>query len=138
MLRQVVRGEAAVQHGLVAEDATVAQRDDAPGVLGDVGFVRNEHDGDALIVEFLEERHHLDRCAAVEVTRGLVGEKDRRARHERAGDGYALLLPAGEFARLVVDPVAQAYPLPWSASFPKICYWRKTATIHCPRPGTWT
>ncbi len=45
---------------------------------------------------------------AVEVAGGLVGEDERRVRDEGAGHGHALLLPARELGRLVVQAVAQA------------------------------
>ena len=44
----------------------------------------------------------------VEVAGRLVGEEQRRLVHQRAGDGDALLLAAGELARQVVLAVGQA------------------------------
>ena len=43
----------------------------------------------------------------VEVTGRLVGQHQRRGERQRAGDGHALLLPAGELARQVVEPIAE-------------------------------
>ena len=59
------------------------------------------------LVETLEERHDLDARLGVEVARGLVGQEDRRVVHERARDGHALTLPAGELVRLVAHPVVE-------------------------------
>ena len=63
------------------------------GVGGDVGLVRDEDDGDALVAELLEQRHDLDAGARVEVAGRLVGEDERgagspaRARSPRAAAG---------------------------------------------------
>ena len=43
----------------------------------------------------------------VEVTGGLVGEEELRFGDERAGEGDALLLAAGEFAGAVVGAVGE-------------------------------
>ena len=78
-------------------------------VLGDVGLVRDEHDGDAaLAVQPLEDAHDLDAGARVEVAGRLVGEEQRRLVDERARDGDALLLSARELVRVVVEPLAEA------------------------------
>ena len=45
---------------LVAVDAAVADGDDAVCARGDVRFVRDDDDGVALGVQFLEEVHDLD------------------------------------------------------------------------------
>src|SRR5205823_8278580 len=44
---------------------------------------------------------------AVEISGRLVGEEQRGRRDERACDGHALLLPTGQLARLMVQPVAK-------------------------------
>src|SRR5439155_12898150 len=46
--------------------------------------------------------------ARVEISRRLVGEHERGARHERARDGDTLLLTAGELVRRVVHAIAEA------------------------------
>ena len=76
-------------------------------VGGDVGFVRDEHDGVARFVQALEERHDLDAGLRVEVAGRLVGEQDRRVVDERARDRHALTLAAGQLVRPVVLAVAQ-------------------------------
>ena len=43
----------------------------------------------------------------VEIAGGLVGEQNRRAVHERAGDGHALLLAAAQRRRAIVQPRAK-------------------------------
>ena len=77
-------------------------------VFGDVALVRDEQHRDAaLAVQPLEDAHDLDAGARVEVAGRLVGQQDRRLRHERAGDRDALLLPARELVRVVIGAVGQ-------------------------------
>ena len=73
-------------------------------VLGDVGLVRHEHDGDAALdVQPLKDAHHLDAGARIEVAGRLVRQQQRRVVDERARDGDALLLAARELVRMMVD-----------------------------------
>ena len=55
-----------------------------------------------------DEAEDLGRGLGVEVARRLVGEEHRRARHERAGDGDALLLAARELGGPVRAAVLEA------------------------------
>ncbi len=50
----------------------------------------------------MEGLEHHAAGGGVQVARGLVGEDDRRVVHERAGDGHALHLAAGELVGAVV------------------------------------
>ena len=93
---------------LVVLDQAVAHGDDALGVLRDVGLVRDQHDGLAAVVQLLEDAHDLFGRARVEVAGRLVGEEDGRIGDQRAGDGHALLLAAGELRRLVVLAAGEA------------------------------
>src|SRR5690606_41659207 len=61
-----------------------------------------------LAVELEEQVFDAVARVVVEVARRLVGEEDGRAADERAGDGDALLLAAGELRRVVVEAVAEA------------------------------
>ena len=49
----------------------------------------------------IEESHDLEAGLGVEVSRGLVGEDDRRIVDQSARDGDALALAAGELVGLV-------------------------------------
>src|SRR3712207_6858824 len=75
---------------------TTLFRSDALGVLGDLGLVGDEHDGDPLVVELLEERHDLDGRPAVQIPGGLVGEeqggdrKSTRLNSSHANISYAV------------------------------------------------
>ena len=55
-----------------------------------------------------QEREHLARGSRVEIAGRLVGEDDRRAGRQGAGDRHALLLTAGELTRTVRQPVAES------------------------------
>ena len=94
--------------GTSRQDLPVAERDDAPGVLGDVRLVRDEDDRLPLVVQLLEDRHDLLGGLRVEVSRRLVGEEDRRIVHEAPRDRDALLLAARELRRRVVPAVREA------------------------------
>src|SRR3712207_1825474 len=90
---------------------TTLFRSDALGVLGDLGLVGDEHDGDPLVVELLEERHDLDGRPAVQIPGGLVGEEQGGRGDEGTRDGHSLLLSARELARLMVESLAEAHAL---------------------------
>ena len=77
-------------------------------MVGDVAVVGDEDDGVAFGVQFAEDFHHFFAAVAVERAGGFVGEDDLSAVHQRAGDGDALLLPAGELRGLVFGAVTEA------------------------------
>ncbi|MNF61755.1 hypothetical protein D3C84_434150 [compost metagenome] len=62
----------------------------------------------AEVGELVQQGHDLGAAAAVEGARGFVGEDDMAAVHQGAGDGYALLLAAGELVGSVLQALAQA------------------------------
>ena len=74
--------------------------------LGIVGGDERREAGRAHEVE--QHREDPVRRLGVEVAGGLVGEEERRPVDQRAGDGDALLLAAGELGRAVVEAVAEA------------------------------
>jgi hypothetical protein len=85
-------------------DQPIADAHHALAILGRLRVVRDEDDGDApLLVQPLKEFHDLDAGLGVQVAGRLVGQDHRRPVDQRAGDGDALLLAAGEFVGLVVD-----------------------------------
>ena len=95
---------------LVGINLTVADVDDAMGVLGDVGLVG---DGDTTVFPLAcrvsKRAMDLDAGLGVEVTGGLVGQDDGRAVHKRAGNGDALALAPGELVGLVVHARLQTH-----------------------------
>ena len=107
--QRAARCRAALATAWSAAHASVAERHDARAVLGDVRLVRDEHDRQALLaVEPLEDVHHLDARARIEVAGRLVGQQQLRVVHERAGNRHALLLAAGQLVRMMAEPFAQA------------------------------
>ena len=80
--------------GMVAGDDTVADGDDAVGVLGDIWLMGDDDDGVAVGMELVEEGHDLVAGFGVEVSCGLVGEDDGGFVDQGAGDGDALALAA--------------------------------------------
>ena len=94
--------------GLIVPDLTVPDGQCAAGKGGDIRLMGNEDDRDAAIpVQLLKERHDLNARSGIECARGLVGEDERRGSNERAGDGNALGLAAGQLRRLVVDALGK-------------------------------
>lgn len=84
---------------------------DPPGGAGrDGGIVGDHHDGDALLVQAVDQVEDRLRGTGVEVAGGLVAQQQVRGVDQRAGDGDALAFPAGEGAGERVEPVAQAHP----------------------------
>jgi hypothetical protein len=59
-------------------------------------------------VELHENGHDLLAALAVQRSSRFIGQDDRPAVHERAGDADALLLAARELVGMVLQPVAQA------------------------------
>src|SRR6266404_603578 len=64
--------------------------------------VRHLHDGCALGVEFLKQLHDLFTLTGVEITGGLIRQKQFGVRNDRAGNTDQLLLAAGKLARIQV------------------------------------
>ena len=85
------------------EDAAVADDQHAVGVGGRLRVVGDEDDRLAPLLAGPPQRvEDLGAGRVVEVAGRLVGEEQRRARHEGAGDGDALLLAGRQLVRLVV------------------------------------
>ena len=62
-----------------------------------------------LLVQAVEQVHDLAGGHLVQVSRRLVGNKDRRVGDDRARDRDTLLLASGKLLRIVVDPVPEAH-----------------------------
>ena len=86
----------------------VAHHQDAVGVRGDFGIVGDQDDGVAVVAQALEQGQDLLARLAVQRTGGFVGQQDRRLVDQRACDGHALLLAAGQFVRAVARAFGQA------------------------------
>jgi hypothetical protein len=108
MLRAVeeVVGRGALQHlALVHEQHAVGH------LARKAHLVRDAHHGHAVAREVAHHQQHLADHLGVERAGGLVEQHQRRLHRERARDGHALLLAAGEFARPRVGLVRQAHAL---------------------------
>src|SRR6267378_7248805 len=91
------------------DDNSVAHVYDAVEVGCGFGVVR-DHD-DSLAKILIQLAKHLQdnfRVFRIQIAGRLVGEKDFRFVDDRPRDGYALLLAAGKFRRLVVKPPGEA------------------------------
>ena len=98
------RGRLAVVH-----DPPVGEHQQAVGERGGVRVVGDHHDRLVEVVDGVAQQfEHVVGGLRVEVAGRLVGEHDRRARDQRARDGDALLLAAGQLGRAVVQAVADA------------------------------
>ena len=70
--------------------------------------MRDHHDGRALVVEALKYLHYFLSVRSIEVPGRLVGEDERRARHDGPRDGDALLLTTRQLRRKVLSSVTDA------------------------------
>ena len=64
----------------------------------------------AKLVQFLEQVEQSHGDAVVDIASGLVGQQQARLADDRAGDGYALLLPARQGRRQIVEMLGEADP----------------------------
>src|SRR5690349_12025324 len=92
-------------------DPAVLEVDHAVGVERVLVGVRHLDDRRPLRVQGLEELDDLARLAGVQVARRLVGEEERGAGDDGAGDANELLLAAGELAREEVLLADDAEPV---------------------------
>ena len=90
--------------------SSVEEADGAGGLLGLRFVVGYHHDGaSVLLIQFVEEVHHLSTHLRVEVTGRFVGQDDFRISHDGTGDGHTLALTTGELCRHVLHAVAEAH-----------------------------
>src|SRR5262245_36257185 len=97
-----------VDQRALVDDATVEQLYLAVRVVGVAWIVRDHADRRTLAMQLAQQVHDRFTVARVEVPGRFVGEQDRRAPRERAGDCDALLLAARELRRVMVDAVGHA------------------------------
>src|SRR3954449_12290548 len=83
---------------------SVEKADRASGLLREAVVVRDHHHGRAVfLVQLFENAHDLVAHGGVEIAGRLVGEHDARRSDDRPRDCDALLLPAGELRRKVMN-----------------------------------
>jgi hypothetical protein len=96
---------------LVPDDLPVVQGDDPLAPVGHGRVVGDDHDRPALGDQLVEQGQDLLPGLAVQRPGRLVGQQDQRVVDQPAGDADALLLPAGQLHRAVVDPLGHPDPL---------------------------
>src|SRR6476646_8797780 len=89
-------------HELILPDQSIAHDHIALRINGDVLLVRDHDDGDAALVELLENGHDLDACSAVEIAGRFICQQHLRIIDQRARNRDALLLAAGKLTREMV------------------------------------
>ena len=97
--------------GLGLQQHAVADVQHPLGVGGNFRLVGNHHNGDALLVELLENLHNLLAGFCIQGAGGLVGQQHLGVVHNGAGNGHPLALAAGELGGLKIHPVPQAHTL---------------------------
>src|SRR3954464_13717775 len=81
------------RYQMILADLAVTKNDVPLGVLRNILLVSDQDDGQTLLlVQPLEDLHHLDRGAAIKIAGRLIRQQDRGAVHQRTRDGYTLLL----------------------------------------------
>ena len=94
----------------ITDDASVPEIDVSVCIGRDVGFVRDDDRGDALLaVKVLKDCHDLDACARIQGTGRFIGEDNLRIIYQGARDRNPLLLAAGELVGAMVCPVRKPY-----------------------------
>ena len=102
-------GEDAEDFAFLHHTAVFHHGDAVADLLDDGHFVGDYDHGNAqLAVELLKKAQNVLRRLRVERAGGLVAQEHLRVAGQRAGDGYALLLSAGEHARIGVHAVLKA------------------------------
>ena len=80
------------------------------GVSGDLRLVGDHHDGDAFIIELLEDLHDLLTGFGIQSAGRFVGQEHFWIIHDSSGDGHTLALTAGKLSGFEVHTFAQAHP----------------------------
>src|SRR5882757_9727584 len=89
-------------HELILPDQPIPPNNVSLRISSDVLLVRDHDDGDAMLVELLENGHDLDAGSAVEVAGRFIRQQHLRIIDQRARDRDALLLTAGKLTRKMV------------------------------------
>lgn len=72
---------------------SVAQRDVAAAVLGDLRVVGHEYDGTSLGMQFLEKNQYLERGTGIEISGRFIGEDDGGVVYQRPGMATRCICP---------------------------------------------
>src|SRR5688500_10080615 len=96
-------------HGLIFDEAAPFELDNAPCFASEIEIVRDEHERSAGRGVQVEKQID-DRVAGfvIEIAGGLIGEENFWAVQKRAGQPDALLFPAGELCRVMMEALGKA------------------------------
>ena len=78
----------------VGDDFAIADFYHAVGLGGDFRVVGYHNNGMPVVVELVDDFHHVFATVRIQRACWLIGKDDFAAVHQGAGDGYALLLSA--------------------------------------------
>ena len=87
---------------MTLQNYSIAHNDVASRAGGDVLLVCDHHNRDSTLVELLKNSHDLDAGPAVEIAGRLICKQHLGFIDQRARNRYALLLAAGELARVMI------------------------------------
>ena len=76
----------------IKPDLSITEHDVAFGKPGNVRFMSDQHDSNAVVVQLLKKSHDLDARPAVQVARGLVGQDKTGIVDQGPRDRHPLLL----------------------------------------------
>src|ERR1700726_1104716 len=84
---QNLRRNRTVLHQFIATNCAVLEVDTAFGKLCDIGLVRDQDNGQPIVIQLLEYFQNLDRSAAVQIAGGFIGQQNRRTIDQPSRDG---------------------------------------------------
>ena len=90
-------------------DPPVVHFDEPIATIGEATIMSGHQESDAFVGGHIEKKlEHRGAGVLVERAGGLVGEKNFGVVHQRAADGGALALAAGEFLNLLIQAMGEA------------------------------
>lgn len=90
---------------------TVFNVDNLVCLIGNAALVGYDHDGHARFMQVFQNLHDLYGSLAVESTGRFVGKDNLGAGNQCTGNGYTLLLSAGQLRRLPIQHLGQTQDL---------------------------
>ena len=102
MALKLCRRVRALGHETILQNQPIAHNNVSLRISGDVLLVRDHDDGNAVLVELLENGHDLNAGSAVEIAGWFIRQQHLRIIDQRARDRDALLLTAGKLTRKMV------------------------------------
>ena len=94
---------------LITDDEAIAQMNLASGSPANAGVVRDNDQGQALLVHAFDKTDNFAAGAAIEVAGRFVGQQKSGIHHDGAGDRNALLFATGELVGSMAGARRQSY-----------------------------